>query len=163
MLPWIRYSDRALKRFVRRVTAPVARPPRNARLRLAVTKFTVRRGRAGYDIDRRRLRVRVERTLRGPGASRTLRVKRRRVHPAVTREDVLKRNPIVVTVHRGGFRLRVFRRGRRVASYRVAVGMAGHRTPRGRFRIVNKAQNPAWSAPLNGALARHRRGRRDPW
>jgi lipoprotein-anchoring transpeptidase ErfK/SrfK len=25
--------------------------------------------------------------------------------------------------------------------------MPGHRTPRGRFRIANKAKNPVWSAP----------------
>ncbi|HET8758456.1 MAG TPA: L,D-transpeptidase, partial [Solirubrobacteraceae bacterium] len=56
-------------------------------------------------------------------------------------------HPVVVTIHRRGFRLRVFRRGRRVASYKVAVGMPGHRTPRGRFRIANKAKNPAWTAP----------------
>jgi lipoprotein-anchoring transpeptidase ErfK/SrfK len=65
----------------------------------------------------------------------------------VRRRDVLARNRTVVTVHRRGFRLRVFKRLRKVASYPVAVGMPGHATPRGRFRIANKAVDPAWSAP----------------
>ena len=53
----------------------------------------------------------------------------------------------MVTVHRRGFRLRVLKRLRQVASYPVAVGMSGHAAPRGRFRIANKAVNPAWAAP----------------
>jgi lipoprotein-anchoring transpeptidase ErfK/SrfK len=69
---------------------------------------------------------------------------------------VLRRNRVVVTVHRRRFRLRVFRRGRRVASYPVAVGMPGHRTPRGRFRIANKAKNPAWSAPAKAWAGAYR-------
>jgi lipoprotein-anchoring transpeptidase ErfK/SrfK len=60
---------------------------------------------------------------------------------------VLGRNRTVVTIHRRGFRLRVFKGRRRVASYPVAVGMPGHATSRGRYRIANKAIDPAWSAP----------------
>ena len=145
--PWVRYSDEKLARFVSRVARVVARRPRNARLRFVVSKLAIRRGRIGYDIDRRKLRARLVRVLERPNAPRLLRAKRRRVAPDVTRADVLRRHPIVVTIHRRGFRLRIFRRGQRVASYRVAVGMPGHQTPRGRFRITSKAKNPAWSAP----------------
>jgi lipoprotein-anchoring transpeptidase ErfK/SrfK len=137
--PWVRYSDKELTRFVSRVARVVAR--------LTVTRLSMRPGRAGRDIDRRKLRARIERVLQTPKASRWLRAKRVRVPPDVTRRDLRRRDPIVVTIHRRGFRLRVFRRGRRVASYPVAVGMPGHRTPRGRFRITSKAKNPAWSAP----------------
>jgi lipoprotein-anchoring transpeptidase ErfK/SrfK len=145
--PWVRFSRLRVNRFVRRVAAVVHRPARNARLRFTVTKLAIRRGREGRDIKRRLLRAQIVRTLSAPHASRRLHARRRSVAPASTRRDVLRRHPVVVTVHRRGFRLRVFRRGRRVGSYSVAVGMPGHRTPRGRFRIANKAKNPAWSAP----------------
>jgi lipoprotein-anchoring transpeptidase ErfK/SrfK len=145
--PWVRFSHHRVNRFVRRVAAVVHRRGRNARLRFSVTKLAIRRGRYGYDIDRDRLRAQLVHALSTPQSPRSLRARRRPVAPAVTRRDVLRRNPVVVTVHRRGFRLRVFRHGVRVASYQVAVGMPGHRTPRGRFRVVNKAKNPAWSAP----------------
>jgi lipoprotein-anchoring transpeptidase ErfK/SrfK len=144
---WVRYSDERLARFVSRVASVVARRPRNARLRYVVSRLAIRGGRAGYDIDRRKLRARIEHVLQTPDASRILRAKRRRVAPHVTRADMLRKHPVVVTIHRRGFRLRVFRRAHKVASYRVAVGMPGHRTPRGRFKITSKAKNPAWSAP----------------
>ena len=59
----------------------------------------------------------------------------------------MARHGTVVTIHRRGFRLRLFKDLEPVASYRVAVGMSGHETPRGRFAIVNRAVDPAWSAP----------------
>jgi hypothetical protein len=145
--PWVRFSRLRVDRFAKRVAAVVRRPARNARLRVTVTKLAIRPGRAGRDIRRGRLRAQIVRALSSPHASRRLRARRRSVPPASTRGEVLRRSPVVVTVHRRGFRLRVFRDGQRVASYKVAVGMPGHRTPRGRFRIANKAKNPAWSAP----------------
>ncbi len=144
---WVRYSHPRLAHFVRQVAGDVHRDPRNARLRFAVTRLAIRPARAGYDIDRGSLRKRLAHALTTPDAERTLRAGRTTIEPRVTRREVLERNPVVVTVHRRGFRLRVFRHGRRVAGYPVAVGMPGHATPRGRYRIANKAVDPAWSAP----------------
>jgi len=145
--PWVGFSEARLRAFVRRVARAVARRPRDARLRYSVTRLSIRPARAGYDIDRRALRRRIAATLRDPAAPRVLRAARRTIAPKVRRRNVLARNGTVVTVHRRGFRLRVFKRLRRVASYPVAVGMPGHATPRGRYRIANKAVNPAWAAP----------------
>jgi lipoprotein-anchoring transpeptidase ErfK/SrfK len=145
--PWVRFSEARLRVFVRRVARPVARRPRNARLRFAVTRLSIRPARAGYDIDRRALRRRIAAALRDPAAPRVLRAARRTIEPRIRRREVLARNRTVVTVHRRGFRLRVFKRLRQVASHPVAVGMPGHATPRGRFRIANRAVDPAWAAP----------------
>jgi lipoprotein-anchoring transpeptidase ErfK/SrfK len=70
--------------------------------------------------------------------------------------DVLRRHPVAVTIHRRGFRLRAFRRGHQIASYPVAIGMPGHRTPRGRFEITGKAKNPAWTAPDRACTGAYR-------
>ena len=145
--PWVTFSEARLRAFVRRVARPVVQRPRDARLRFTVTRLSIRPARSGYDIDRKALRRRIAATLRDPAAPRVLRAARRTIAPEVRRRDVLARNRTVVTVHRRGFRLRVFKRLRKVASYPVAVGMPGHATPRGRFRIANKAVDPAWSAP----------------
>ena len=51
--PWVRFSESRLRAFARRVARPVARRPRNARLRYSVTRLSIRPARAGYDIDRR--------------------------------------------------------------------------------------------------------------
>ena len=145
--PWVRYGARRVRAFVRRVEKPIARRPRDARLRYTVTRLSIRPARAGYDIDRRALRERIEAALGDPRAPRVLRAARRTIAPDVRRRDVRRRNRTVVTIHRRGFRLRVFKRLARAASFRVAVGMPGHATPRGRFRVANKAVDPAWAAP----------------
>jgi lipoprotein-anchoring transpeptidase ErfK/SrfK len=144
---WVTFSEARLRRFVRRVARSVSRRPRNARLRFSVTRVSIRPARVGYDIDRTGLRRRISAALRDPDVPRVLRAARRTVSPEVRRREVLRRNRTIVTVHRRGFRLRVFKRLKQVASHRVAVGMPGHRTPRGRFRVANKAVDPAWAAP----------------
>jgi lipoprotein-anchoring transpeptidase ErfK/SrfK len=145
--PWVRYDRDRVAAFVRRVARPIARQPRDAQLRFAVTRVAVRPASVGYDIDRRALRERAETALHDPAAPRLLRAARRTIEPEIRRRDVLRRNRTVVTIHRHGFRLRVFKARRLVASYPVAVGMPGHATPRGRYRIANKTIDPAWSAP----------------
>jgi lipoprotein-anchoring transpeptidase ErfK/SrfK len=145
--PWVTFSEARLRTFVRRVARPVTRRPRDARLRFSVTRVSIRPARVGFDIDRTALRRRIAAALSDPNAPRVLRAARRTISPEVRRREVLRRNRTIVTVHRRGFRLRVFKRLRQVASYRVAVGMPGHATPRGRFRVANKAVDPAWAAP----------------
>ena len=145
--PWVGFDEGRVEAFVTRVARPVARRPRDARLAYTVTKLRVRPGRVGYDIDREGLEDRIEAALTTPSAPRLLRAARMTIRPDVSRRDLRRRAQTVVTVHRRGFRLRVFKGVKRVASYPVAVGMPGHATPRGRFTIANKAVDPAWSAP----------------
>ncbi len=141
------YDDDRLEAFVDRVARSGRREPRNARLRYTVTKVKVAPSRTGYEVDRDSVRAMVEASLRDPHAPRVLRQKLDRVKPRVTRDDLERRYETVVTIHRRGFRLRLFKDLEMAASYRVAVGMSGHETPRGRFAIANKAVDPAWSAP----------------
>ena len=93
------------------------------------------------------MRAQVEAALRNPYAPRVIRHKLEHIQPDVTREDIANRYPTVVTIHRNGFRLRLFKDLEPVASYRVAIGMSRHATPTGRYSIANKAVDPAWSAP----------------
>ncbi len=146
-MPWVRYDADRVAAFVDRVGRAIARKPRDARLRHTVTRLKVRRSRAGYDIDRAALRRRVEAVLRDPHAARILRAPVVKTPPKLTAAELADRYATVVTIHRRGFRVRLFKHLKPVASYRVAVGMPAHPTPRGRFTIANKAVNPAWTAP----------------
>ncbi len=145
--PWVRYDADRVTRFVDRVARAIARKPRDATLKYTVTRLKARRSRNGYSIDRRALLARVEAVLADPHAARILRAPVVKTPPKVTTAELADRYPTVVTIHRRGFRLRLFKALKPVASYPVAVGMPAHPTPKGRFKIANKAVNPAWSAP----------------
>ena len=143
----VRYDAGRVHAFVARVARAVAREPRDARLRYAVTRLKLRPGRDGRGIDRAALEARVRQTLDDPRAPRILRARIVRTPPHTSKAELGRRYSTVVTVHLRGFRVRLFKHLQLVASYPVAVGMPAHPTPRGRFTIVNKAVDPAWSAP----------------
>jgi hypothetical protein len=145
--PVVRYDADRLEEFLDRLERRGTREPRDARLRYSVTRLKISRARDGLRFARETARERIVAALQDPEARRMLRVRLRHLRPDVTAGDLADRHPVVVTVHRRGFRLRLFKDLEPHASYRVAVGMPGHATPRGRFAIANKAVDPAWSAP----------------
>jgi lipoprotein-anchoring transpeptidase ErfK/SrfK len=136
-----------LDAFVDRLSRSARREPREAALRFCVTRLKVRAARVGLLLVREAARAQVEAAIANPGGPRIIRIALDHLEPDVTRADLADRHPVVVTVHRRGFRLRLFKGLERVASYPVAVGMPGHRTPTGRYTIANKAVDPAWTAP----------------
>jgi lipoprotein-anchoring transpeptidase ErfK/SrfK len=136
-----------LDAFLDRLERAGTREPRDAELRYTVTKLKIASARDGLRLDRAAARALIETAMVDPAAPRILRVKLRHLEPDVTRADIVRRHPVVVTVHRRGARLRLFEDLEPVASYPVAVGMPGHLTPTGRYEIANKAVDPAWSAP----------------
>ena len=69
------------------------------------------------------------------------------MRPAITHAGLARRNRTIVTIDRGGFRLRLFKRLRYDRSYPIAVGAAGFDTPSGLFRISDRRVNPSWTAP----------------
>jgi lipoprotein-anchoring transpeptidase ErfK/SrfK len=133
--------------FLDRLERSAEREPRDAKLRYTVTKLKVRSARDGLRLPRATAREQIEAAIADPASPRIIRVKLRHLEPDVTRADLERRYPVVVTVHRRGFKLRLFEDLEHAATYPVAVGMPGHRTPTGRYEIANKAVDPAWSAP----------------
>ncbi len=62
----------------------------------------------------------------------------------------------VVTIDRDHFRLRLFKQFHVVASYPIAVGMAGLETPTGIYHVQEREVNPSWhvpNSPWAGSLA----------
>jgi lipoprotein-anchoring transpeptidase ErfK/SrfK len=52
-----------------------------------------------------------------------------------------------IEVNLGARTLTVYKDGRKVKTYRVAIGQAEYPTPTGTYRIITKQKNPTWNPP----------------
>ena len=78
---------------------------------------------------------------------RTLRAKTVEVPAKVNANTVWDAQPVAVTVSRDGKQARLFRRGKLVRTYTVAVGTSEFPTPTGRYVVQSMQKNPAWNVP----------------
>jgi lipoprotein-anchoring transpeptidase ErfK/SrfK len=150
--PQVVYSTRAVRRLVARVGAAVDRPSREAHVSFATTAPTVAAGRDGRRLRRVALRRAVEAALSDRTAARRIPARVTVVHPKTTTAELAGRYPVILTLDRTNFRLRLFKRLKLAKTYTVAVGQAGLDTPAGLYHIQNKAVNPSWHVP-NSAWA----------
>jgi hypothetical protein len=123
------------------------KPPRNARVRFGLRRIARIPGRHGLAVDRGRLRRALLDELRRPHERRVVRARMVRVRPRISGRDLRRIHHTYISVDRRHFIVRLFKRLRRVRSYRVAVGAAGYDTPRGLHRVISKQRNPAWHVP----------------
>jgi lipoprotein-anchoring transpeptidase ErfK/SrfK len=146
--PRITYSSEAVGRLVSRVKRSVERPAKDASVEFSAAGLTKVKARDGLELDKDALRNDVESALLASGPQdRRVRASIERVKPDVTTAELEDKYGTVVTVDRGGFRLRLFKNLELVKTYPIAVGKVGLETPAGLYSIQNKAVNPAWSVP----------------
>ncbi len=150
--PRIAYSRAAVQRLVDKVRVAVSRKPVDAKVDFASSALTIRAAKSGRTIDTKALRRQVEAALVSPAGTRSITAPLRKVKPKVTGEKLASKYPVVLTVNRGGYQITLFKRLKKVKTYRIAVGQAGLETPAGLYKIQNKAINPAWHVP-NSAWA----------
>lgn len=159
-------SRAKIERFVERIEQAVTVPARDASMRIEVGAVVVVRERQGQRLAARRTLVeRIRRVLLDRSRSRSLNVRTERVRPKVTRDDLWAARPVAVTVSRSDRRVRVFRRGGLVKTYRVAVGERRSPTPVGQFEVQSMQRNPTWYVPQSewaGKLAGKTIGPDDP-
>ena len=137
-----------IRAFVAKLHDNVSRAPANAELELNVEQVSVSEARPGRRLaDRESLVERVTEALLDPRGDRTFRARTEVIEPDVTAEEIWESNPTVVTVSRAGKTARLFKRGKLVRSYRVAVGEPKYPTPMGRFSVQAMQVNPAWNVP----------------
>lgn len=151
------HSRAAVRAWVRKVARGTWRSPRPARLRMTLRRMLVRESRGGFRLNKRSVARKVNRALAGV-AERRLHQRMLKVRPKRTTRQLRNANSTVITVDRDSFRLRLFKRLRISRRYDIAVGMAGYETPRGLFRIQNKAVNPAWTKPYSDWVPPDERG-----
>jgi lipoprotein-anchoring transpeptidase ErfK/SrfK len=144
----VRYDRAAVRRFTRRIERKVERSPRDATVEFTGAGLTKVPGRAGLKVDGPDLRRRVERALGTPPArAHSIRIAVQRSRPKITTRELARKYRTVVTINRGAFRLRLYKRLKLVRTYPIAVGQVGLETPAGKYTIQNKAINPAWHVP----------------
>lgn len=151
--PVIAYDRPAIQRLIDKIRVRMTRDPRNATVAWDAKKgVRVHRARMGRTIDTRVLRARMWALVNQPGAKREIRAKLIKTRPKTDTAQIAKRYPVLLTVDRRAFRIRLFKNLKRVKSFPIAVGQVGLDTPSGRFKIQNKSVNPAWHVP-NSAWA----------
>lgn len=148
--PQVTYDTAVVDRYVRRVRAKLDRRPRDARVAFSGDALGEVAGRNGVEVDGRRLRRRVARALRRVGDARTVAVSATVTRPKVTIPRLAKKYPVVITVDRPSFTLRLWKHLRLAKTYTVAIGQVGLDTPAGLYAIQNKAVDPVWSVPNSG-------------
>lgn len=148
----VNYSAISVRRFVRRVKRSVDRPPRDASVSFQTASLPAVPSQTGLRTSYARMLRAVQAALVQTGAGRTVRLKVHVTTPKVTTAQLAKKYPQVITIDRGAFTLRFFKRLRLAKTYRIAVGRAGLETPAGLYHIQDKQVNPSWHVP-NSAWA----------
>jgi lipoprotein-anchoring transpeptidase ErfK/SrfK len=141
------YDAAKVTAYAAKVAAEVKRDARDARVDIKLTRIGKVASRDGRGLNAKALAESVGATLGNPAAERILTPKLKVVRPKVTTAGLAKAYGTIITIDRGSFKLRLFKRLKLSKTYGVAVGMPAYPTPTGLFSIANKAVNPAWTAP----------------
>jgi lipoprotein-anchoring transpeptidase ErfK/SrfK len=149
-------SGQQLSKEVQKLGKPFYKAPRNARVRLGVTKIVRIHGSFGRGLDSSRLRQALIDELRRPTPARLVISQVQRLAPRITVRKLARIYGTYISVDRSTFKLRLFKRLRLTKTYPIAVGMAGLETPAGLRHVLDKQVNPAWHVPNSswaGSLA----------
>ena len=146
------YDHKAVDRLVKRVQRKVERPATNARVDFSGSGLQKVHGKEGVTLREAALQDAVSDELAHPTPDRVVEAHFTKTKPKVGVNDLAGKYPIVVTVDRANFRLRVYKKLKLLQTYPIAVGQVGLETPAGLYHVQNKAVNPAWSVP-NSAWA----------
>lgn len=153
----VHYSNAAVTRFITSVETAVNRKPQDASLNFGngddISKLN---GRAGVVVNSRALRADVDGMLAARLPDQVVRVHARVTKPKVTREQLATQYPVLITINRSAFKLRLWKNLHLANTYPIAVGQVGLETPAGLYHVQNKQVDPAWSVPNDswaGSLA----------
>jgi lipoprotein-anchoring transpeptidase ErfK/SrfK len=155
----ITYNRAAIRRMVKRISARVDRPARDAAVDLEKGSVDPTPSADGLAVRAASLRSQLRRRLLSTDGSRSVRVRTKVVRPAVTTDKLAEKYPAVVIVNRGAFKLTLYRHLKLAKTYSIAVGQVGLETPAGLYHVQNKAVNPAWTMPNSDWVAPGDRGK----
>jgi lipoprotein-anchoring transpeptidase ErfK/SrfK len=150
--PRVAYSRAAVDRFVHEVARAVDREARDATVSPGPSSLKVVPARDGRRLRDGLLARQLDTAVLDASAAHHVVARVDLVRPKVTRGEVAKRYPSYLTLDRGTFTLRLWKRLKLAKSYTVAVGQEGLETPEGLYHIQEKQVNPSWHVP-NSAWA----------
>ncbi|HMJ02825.1 MAG TPA: L,D-transpeptidase family protein [Conexibacter sp.] len=145
--PEVTYSRLAVEHFMAEVVDRFDRDPRDASVAFSPTSLDPVSAQDGITVERRRLRRSVVRALTTSTAPHEVPVRVHTVKPKVTTAELAAKYPVVITVDRGSFELRLWKDLKLVKTYPIAVGAIGLETPAGLYTIQNKQVDPTWNVP----------------
>ena len=154
----VSYSKQAVEELVTKVEKDVNQPAQDAEVTFSGTSLGTVEGQEGISVLTRKLRRAIRSELVLPHADRVVEVSTKVVQPEVTQEELASQYPVVLTVNRPSFELRVWKNLELSKTYTIAVGSVGYDTPTGLYSIQNKAVNPAWTMPDSDWVAPADRG-----
>ena len=155
----VSFSHGAVNDLVKRVEGQVNQPAQDAEVTFSGTSLGTVDGQDGVAVQTGKLRRAVRSELVLPHADRVVEVSTKVTKPEVTRDELASQYPVVVTVNRPSFELRLWRNLELVKTYTIAVGAVGYDTPSGLYHVQNKAVNPAWTMPDSDWVAPEDRGK----
>lgn len=145
----VHFDRQRLNRYIARLDRHLSRPAENAELvGLSNLRPVITPGRAGLQVDRAAMAVRIVRTLRSPHRPPVV-LAVEHVAPAVTPETF---GPVVV-VETGSNRLLLYEGTALARSFSVATGQAKYPTPTGQWSIVDMQRDPWWIPPPDAPWA----------
>ena len=140
--PRVVYSRIAVEHFLAETTDRFDRAPRDASIAFSPTSLEPVAAQDGVTVQRRALRRAVVHALTTAHAPNRVPVRVRTTKPKVTTAQLAAKYPVVITVDRGSFRLRIWKGLKLEKTYTIAVGMAGLETPVGRLHDQEQAGRP---------------------
>jgi lipoprotein-anchoring transpeptidase ErfK/SrfK len=143
----ITYSQPAINRFVRHVSAAVDREPRNADVEPSGASLDVTTAEYGRKLRDNMLTRQLSAAVLNAGADHTIAARTHPVKPEVTAAEVAAEYPSYLTLDRATFTLRFWEHLKLAKTYTVAVGQEGLETPEGLYDIQEKQENPSWHVP----------------
>jgi lipoprotein-anchoring transpeptidase ErfK/SrfK len=145
--PSVSFKRDPLWNWVKKRAKAADKAPRDARVRIGLTRIRRVPGRTGRALKVRPLVKAIEKVLADPAALRTVKGEFKRIKPDVRTRELRRIYKTIVTIDRSSFTLRLFKKFRVTKRYGVAVGMPAYPTPTGLFSIQSKQVNPTWTAP----------------
>jgi lipoprotein-anchoring transpeptidase ErfK/SrfK len=147
--PRVDYDRGAVQRFVDEVAEDVNRDPVNASIAPSQGGDTLRpeSGHAGVTLNEDEMNDRINESASTPGRDAVVHATVTRTPPEITKKELAKEYPRVITIDRSTFTLRLFKKLKLKKKYTIAVGAAGYDTPTGLYTIQTKEVNPTWHVP----------------
>jgi lipoprotein-anchoring transpeptidase ErfK/SrfK len=145
----VTYSRLAVNRFVDRIADEVSVEPKDATLKFSNTALTGSQSHEGVALNADKLKRRIKRAITTAGAGRSFTPSTATVKPKTSTADLAEQYPVVLTVDRENFKLRLFKGLKLEKTYDVRVGQQGLETPAGIYHIQNKVVDPAWNVPYS--------------
>ena len=143
----VTYKEAEVDRLVKRVERKIERKPTDAKVEFTGSGLKKIRGQAGIALRVDALRQALGDELVHPSEDRIVKARATTKKPKTGIDDLADKYPTVVTIDRGAYKLRLYKKLKLQKTYTIAVGQVGLETPAGMYRVQNKAVNPAWHVP----------------